>query len=262
MRDELRQLLPARYTVAAGVASDRNGLTAGDVDVVIHNDQWFPRIKAGAADESRRVHYAIEAIYAVGEVKQTLDYRTLDEALEKLVVCHRLNRPATSRTRLTENRKLDDCEHGTSNPLYSFIFAVQLGQRVSFQEVVERWFAISKSLRRDEVVRAICVLDQGFATWMRHQGDAALWPATFMDDQYEPIVPAFCTAQKAGSALYAFATSLLGHLNSSVLAPEDIGAYYGNGSWPGSAPNDSSVCLPGRPFLILPQFRDKSTHYG
>jgi hypothetical protein len=93
IRDEMRKILPARYAIEHGVLIDRNGKTGGDYDLLVFNESWFPRIKAGATESSRRSYYPIEEAYAVGEIKQTLNYSTLDAALQKLIVAHRLHRP-------------------------------------------------------------------------------------------------------------------------------------------------------------------------
>jgi hypothetical protein len=123
VRDELANLLPRRYSVRAGVVVDRDGRTAGDCDVVIFNELWFPSLKEGATPSSRRTYYPIEGAYAILEIKQTLGFRTLDEAMRKLVQCHRLNRPRTPYLRLTENRDKSKCTHATTNPLFSAIVA-------------------------------------------------------------------------------------------------------------------------------------------
>jgi hypothetical protein len=55
VRQELRQITPHRYDISAGVVDDANGRTAGEVDIVIANSQWAPKIKVGATPTSRRV---------------------------------------------------------------------------------------------------------------------------------------------------------------------------------------------------------------
>jgi len=138
IREELSSLLPRRYSTTAGVLADSNGCTGGDYDVVVFNADWIPAIKAGATKASRRVHLPIEGVYAVGEVKQTLDYTTLDEAMRKLVVAHRLHRPPTSGFRVVENRELTKCPYGLSNPLYSFVIATGIRQGIEFDDLTRR----------------------------------------------------------------------------------------------------------------------------
>src|SRR5579864_9427974 len=109
VRTELKRLLPQRYTVTSGLILDRKGKTAGNCDVVIFDDRWFSPVKSPLAISSGRPYIPIEGVYAVGEVKQTLSAMELDNALEKLVKCHRLHRPRTYANRLVENRESGNC---------------------------------------------------------------------------------------------------------------------------------------------------------
>lgn len=158
VREELGKILPSRYEVDRGVLIDRQGQTGGDYDVIIFNEVWFPQVKAAATDLSRRSYYPVEGVYAVGEIKQTLNYQTLDDALKKLVIAHRLNRPSTFAKRLVENRESTSCKHGLSNPLYSFVIGVNVAQDLTFESLINRFYDINKGLKRLEVVRALCVL--------------------------------------------------------------------------------------------------------
>jgi hypothetical protein len=231
VREELAQLLPSRYATKSGVLNDSFGQTGGDYDIVIFNAQWVPEIKAGATGSSRRIHLPIEGVYAVGEVKQTLTYKSLDEALEKLVVAHRLYRPPTSATRIVENRELNSCRHGLTNPLYSFIVTTRLGDGLSFDEVVRRFVEINRGLRRLEVVRALCVLGIGTIHWVFRDEAGGIQPALFMgEDLQEVLQIGFESAEAQGSAFYSLARNLLLHLFHSVLAPEDVAAKYGASS--------------------------------
>jgi len=228
LREELRYLLPNRYSIRSGVINDRRGKTAGDCDIIIFNDLWFPAIKVGATPESRRFHFPIEGVYAVCEVKQSIDYKVLDEAMEKLVTCHRLDRPQTNANRLVENCDLDGCFHGLKNPLYSVIIAASLKEGGELDKLVERFFYINKSLKRLEVVRCLCILGHGAVTWTFTDVDGDTRPTLFMrDDLFTSIFPAYHKVPKTPSALYAFLSDILLHLYQSVLAAEDIAVAYG-----------------------------------
>lgn len=244
IRGELNLLLPTRYSVRAGVINDRKGNTGGDFDVIVFSDLWFPVVKAGATPESRRIHLPIDGVYAVCEVKQSLDYKILDAAMEKLVACHRLYRPKTNARRLVENRELNKCKHGLSNPLYSAVIATDLKEGVDLDEIVNRFFDINKSLKRLEVIRALCVLGHGAVTWGFRDENDEVRPALFMlDDLYRPIFPIYNKIPKVDSALYPLAADLLLHLYHSVLAPEDIAPSYGPSIHPISIPKSSDIVL-------------------
>ena len=55
VREELVKLLPDRYSIDAGVVNDRDGLTAGDFDILVRNGTWAPVTKLGATSSSRRL---------------------------------------------------------------------------------------------------------------------------------------------------------------------------------------------------------------
>jgi hypothetical protein len=245
IRDEFRKLLPNRYSVRSGVINDRLGRSAGDCDIIIFNDLWFPAVKAGATDSSRRFHFPIEGVYSVVEVKQSMDFNILDQAMEKLVICHRLHRPQTNANRLIENRDLDDCIHGLTNPLYSAIIATSLKDGIELDEIVDRFFLINTKLRRLEVVRALCVLGYGTVTWGFAYDAVERRPTKFMrEDIFAPIFPAYHKVPDIPSALYAFMTDLLLHLYHSVLAAEDIAVAYG--------PKEFAAKFPTSPEIVLP----------
>jgi len=244
-REELSDLLPKRYSVRAGVLDDRYGKTAGDCDVIIFNEQWFPFVHAGATGVSRKFHFPIEGAYAALEIKTSLDLKSLDDAMEKLVMCHRLHRPITQSDRIVENRRIDGCPHGIVNPLYSAIVATGLAPSVKFEDLINRFFDINKTLKRHEVIRAICVFGAGTVTWGLHneqtkQTDSAI----FHSDYHEPLIPVFSRAERVGFSFFVLAVDLLLQLNHSILSPENLAVKYGFINFPVSVPNDNSTCLP------------------
>jgi hypothetical protein len=241
VRENLRSLLPLRYGVHAATLDDRNGQTAGDFDVVVTNDHWFPAIKPGATQTSRRVHRPIEALYAVVEVKETLNASTLDQAMKKLVTANRLRRPYTGYSRITENRREASHSQGPSNLLYSAIIATQIG-KVPFEVLIERFFDISKCLRRHELVRALVVLGVGSVTWGTRGAPGTIEIAR--DFLHEDLVPGWHKATGGIGALYPFVADMLANLYHAVLPAEDIAAMYAP-SLQVAAPRDSGIVLRG-----------------
>jgi hypothetical protein len=243
VRDEFKTLVPARYAIKAGTVVDATGYSAGDCDVVLFNDLWFPAVKPGPIASSRSVILPIEGVYAVGEIKQTLSIKTLDAALEKLVKCHRLERPETFAHRLVENREHCSCVHGLSNPLYTFVVGVGLGAECTFQDLIERFFDVCSTLRRLDVVRALCVLGQGTVVWGFQDpldpSGCTSQPALFMEeDLFKSIYPVYNKSLEGGSALYSLVQNLSLHLFHSVLAPEDFATNYGSFNLPTVIPKD------------------------
>ena len=140
VREELANLLPARYSVDAGTVNDRTGRTAGDCDALIRDPLWSPVIKLGATALSRRRHFPIEGIYAAAEIKQTLGLDELDKAMEKMVTVSRLDRPDNPYGHITENQYLPyhDQPGMILNPLHTSVFATRLADGVLFDKVAER----------------------------------------------------------------------------------------------------------------------------
>lgn len=230
IRDEFSKLLPKRYLVTKGVINDRNGLTSGDSDLVIFNELWFPYLKHGATMESRRFHFPIEGVYAVGEIKQTLTLDALDKSIEKLVIVKRLNRPKTSRTRIVENRELDDCIHGSTNTLYSFFLANNLHSDITIDDIFLRFFNINKELKTHEMVNSLCILQKGSIFWGKYEKDKQIVPYKFdfiSDNDF--IIPILLEVDsKRRSAFYDLIMHLSAHLYNSILGGEDLVIAYGN----------------------------------
>lgn len=246
IRHEISKLLPQRYAVTSGNVLDRDGRSAGNCDVVIFNNVWFSPVKSAATQDAGKPYLPVEGVYAVGEVKQTLSSATLDEAMEKLVKCHRLNRPRTFAHRVVENREGPTCPHGLTNPLFSFVLAGAVSQDESFTSLINRFFDISKQLKRLEVVRALCVLGEGAVVWSFHDplNSDEMKPALFVEaDLFHPIFPVFSPASFRSPFLL-----LLQVLHQSlfhvILGPEDVAFAYGLDATGIKRPTDPAVALP------------------
>ena len=228
VRQELSNLLPDRYSVDAGVVNDCEGRTAGDYDVVVRDRIWSPVIKLGATPVSRRFHFPIESIYCAIELKQTLEFEQLDKAMEKLVTIARLYRPANSYGHITENQHLEflDKKGHTLNPLRTVIMGTRLPEGVTFTELARRFGTINSYLNRDEMIKMLCVLGHGVASYEVKTGEATYRDATFMWDRSEDLYLSSETS-KPDWVFYRFYVALSVHLYRSVLSTGDIGASYG-----------------------------------
>ena len=227
VRRELSSLMPLRYCVDAGVVNDANGKTAGDVDVVIKDQIWTNVVKLKATSQSRRSHFPFEAIYAAMEVKQTLGFKELDTAMEKLVTLSRLSRPQNPYGHITENQHLQflDRKGAILNPLHTTVFAVRMLDGIDFQDIARRFEEINGCLGRDNMVITLCVLGQGNAWYSVKSGSP--YNATFMADRQEPLILQV-DHQEPENAFYRFFQNLLGHLNRSVLALHEVSGRYGS----------------------------------
>jgi hypothetical protein len=199
IRDALREMLPRRYAVQAASVSDSKGYSAGDCDVAIFNDFWFPVVKSGPTINSRKVYLPIEGVYAILEVKQSLTIKSLEDAMRKLVACHRLFRPSSPYDRLVENDQRSACNHFVSNPLYSAIVATDLGGGLDRDKAVEHFIRVNQLLQRPDVVHSLCILGHGTIVWAYQPNLATdqtkvenLTPATFMgEDRFAELIPVY-----------------------------------------------------------------------
>ena len=227
VREELANLLPERYSVEAGVVNDRHGKTAGDCDLIMRDRIWSPAIKLGATNVSRRYHFPIEGIYAVAEVKQTLGSTELDSAMKKLVTLSRLDRPDNPYGHITENQNLLflDKPGAILNPLHTSVFATDLQDGITFIDMVRRFGAINEMLNRYDMVKMLCVLDQGTAWYSVASGSP--YNGDYMRDRDQTLILQVNDGEPQ-NAFYRFYVELLGHLTRSVLGLTGMAAEYGN----------------------------------
>ena len=228
VRQQLSSVLPDRYSVDAGVVNDRDGRTAGDYDIVIRNRIWTPAVKLGMTPSSRRFHYPIEAVYSAIEVKQTLGFSELDEAMEKLVKLSRLNRPTNPYGHITENQHLQwlDRDGYKLNPLHTMVLGARIEKGIQFRDLVMRFSQINANLTRNEMVRELCVLDEGVAVYMVTDGVGESVEATFMWDRRQPLKLGIYN-KEPDKSFYISYIHLLGHLSRSVISVQDVHSNYG-----------------------------------
>lgn len=237
LRGGLRELLPGRYGVMPGRITDSLGFTAGDCDVVVFNKHWFPIGMPEVAPESRRRFIPVDGVYAVFEIKQSLDFKSLDDAMEKIVRCKRLYRPSATKGRITENTRIGSCDHEIRNPLFGGVIATRLGKGVKKNDIFTRFVEINRTLPRSDVVNSLCILGTATLLWgFRSEQVNEYTPqygnlkrALFMDeDLYCPLMPILCGNKAGGSHFYELVAQLITQLYHTVLAPEDVAFNYGH----------------------------------
>lgn len=80
--------LPKRYAVDSAIVIDSNGRTSDQLDVVIYDPQYTPTL----LDQYDHKYVPAEAVYAVMEVKPTVNKGYLDYAGKKAASVRRLKR--------------------------------------------------------------------------------------------------------------------------------------------------------------------------
>lgn len=84
----LRAYLPKRYAVDSAIVIDSTGRTSDQMDVVIYDPQYTPTL----LDQHDHKYVTAEAVYAVMEVKPTVNKGYLDYAGKKAASIRRLKR--------------------------------------------------------------------------------------------------------------------------------------------------------------------------
>ena len=227
VREELANVLSARYSVDVGVLDDREGRTAGECDILIRDPIWSPVIKLGATAVSRRRHFPVEGIYAAVEIKQRLGPNELDNAMKKMVTVSRLRRPDNPYGHITENQHIPffDRPGQILNPLHTSVFATGLKDGVCFDEIVDRFGAINALLDRSHMVTTLCVLDAGAAWYSAER--SGVYDADFMRDRTKNLILQILTKDH-DSVFYHWHGMLVAHLTRSVLSILDVSRAYGN----------------------------------
>jgi hypothetical protein len=84
----LRKYLPRRYSVDQGIVIDCLGQTSQQIDVIIYDNQYTPTL----LDQQNHRYIIAEAVYAVLEVKPTVDKSNLAYAADKAQSVRSLHR--------------------------------------------------------------------------------------------------------------------------------------------------------------------------
>jgi hypothetical protein len=75
----LRKYLPNRYAVDSAIVIDSNGATSDQIDIIIYDPQYTPTL----LDQHDHRYIPAESVYAVFEVKPTINKGYLEYAAEK-----------------------------------------------------------------------------------------------------------------------------------------------------------------------------------
>ena len=125
----LCEFLPGRYGVASGKVVDSQGHQSEQIDLIIHDTYYSPLMFSIGNDR----FVPVESVYAVLEVKQTLNKENLDYAAKKAESVRRLQRTSTEipnqfGTKIT--KKLDQF------PILAAILASESAWTVPFDAIL------------------------------------------------------------------------------------------------------------------------------
>ena len=226
VREELGALLPGRYFASPGVISDARGHTAGECDLVVRDHIWSPVIKPQATGTSRRVHLPIESIYAATEIKQSLGFAELDDAMKKLVTISGLERRDNPYGHITENQHLPWLDKQGNDPQSTSHDG--FGDQTAGHHGLRRHRA---TLRRNQLPTQSRPDGHNVVRdWSRNR--VVLGRERRPDERHIHAGPGTTAhiadgSSRAENAFYRYIILLMGHLNRSVLGLNEVWHAYG-----------------------------------
>lgn len=93
-RQMLGKYLPKRYCVSKAFVIDADGEQSDEIDLVVYDQQYSPFL----FEQDGQVFIPAESVYAVFEIKQTLDAYHVDYAIQKAASVRRLKRSSVKIT--------------------------------------------------------------------------------------------------------------------------------------------------------------------
>lgn len=84
--------LPKRYSVDRGIIIDSNGDTSKQIDIIIYDTQYSYFVFNKYNEKNKTLMIPAESVYAVFEVKQSLNNANMEDAEEKAKSVRKLNR--------------------------------------------------------------------------------------------------------------------------------------------------------------------------
>ena len=94
VRTQLEQILPRGIAVSQGFVIDSEGGTSQQTDVILYERDICPTFSVNDTPETTYYPCVLEGVIAVGEVKSTIDRRTLRDSFEKIASVKKLQRRA------------------------------------------------------------------------------------------------------------------------------------------------------------------------
>ena len=181
VRDQMEQILPRGIAVGQGFVIDSEGGTSQQTDVILYERDICPRFSVNNTPET--TYYPCEGVIAVGEVKSTLDRRTLRDSFEKIASVKKLQRRAvhefmprpTSGKPMVQQRSYGSLqtpsiiditekkESDTTDQIFGFVLGGEL--RVSQETFVNAFSELAQETGDQLSPNMVVILNGGLLTW-------------------------------------------------------------------------------------------------
>ena len=118
--DVLRRYLPRRYAVSRGIVIDSRGKTSEQIDIIIYDPQYTPRM----LDQQAHSYVLAESVYAVLEVKPEINSETVKDAAKKARSVRVLKRTSMP---IVHSDKADPTKPKALFPILGGLIAIRSG---------------------------------------------------------------------------------------------------------------------------------------
>jgi len=210
----LREFLPPRYGVARGEIVDSKGGVSRQCDIVVYDALHAPVLQRAEASQL----FPAECVYAVIEVKPSLDRGSLPKAVANIAAAKALDRSA-----IVAQHGGHRLYHGPKANPPIFGAVLSLHSPSVHDSMVPCLREHQQELPREQWVDAVCVLDEALIYWFE------------MDPKGRGLPDWVPTVQKQGACLgyyesgedtlLLFCLFLLHQLNAKELFPPDLLRY-------------------------------------
>ncbi len=201
LKEYLKRLLPEKYAISSGIIIDYNQNQSKQQDFIIYDAFDFPNF---FQTQSNSV-LPIESVYATIEVKSSLTYANLKDAVENIKSVRKLHR--------LKNK------NDNNNQIYPLGFIFAYTSKLSLEKILLKLNELYKNTSFSEQVSAICILDKGI-----------IISALKSNISQISIVPSYNTIytfseSKIKESLYSFYLILLEYLNSIKISVPSLIEY-------------------------------------
>lgn len=196
LKKYLRDLIPEKYAISSGLIMDYKQICSKQQDFIIHNSFDFPNF----FKTQTNTIIPIESVYATIEVKSSLNYTNLKEAMHNIESVRKLKKLESIDSNVFFNNQI--------SPL-GFIFAYT--SRCSLEKILLKVIEINKDININHQVSIICILDKGIiiSALKEDVSQTQLIPS----DKTIPLM----SKSNINESLYTFFLGILDYLNTVKL---------------------------------------------
>lgn len=193
LKEYLKNLLPNKYSISSGIIIDNTQTQSRQQDFIINDSFDFPSF---FKTQSNSI-LPIESVYATIEIKSSLTYSNLKDALENIKSVRKLHRLKSKEEISFYNKQI--------YPL-GFIFAYT--SKLSLEKILLKLNELNENSDLGKQVSVICILDKGIIIPVLKENISQIQIVPSDDTIYT------FSESKIKESLYSFYLILLEYLNS------------------------------------------------